>query len=130
VEQVTIEPDGRWLNLTPKTEKKEDKSESFLDDDDGFEISEVSVVGSGGGGGGRFMETPNRSAQSTGTPMTAASRESSTMPRGSTSGKRPASQVIDLTLSSDEDEPLIRPAKRQNVSQNGYGSAAPGSYYY
>ena len=115
MEQVTIETDGRWSSQAPAAEAKErDPSEDLLDDD-GFEISAVSFVS------GRSLETPNRSVRTTGTPVATASRETSSMPRPSTSTKRPAAAVIDLTLSSDEDEPLVRPAKRQQHSApNGF----------
>ena len=85
-------------------------SAATLDGDDDFEISEVSYIG-----GGRQLQTPIRSIQSTATPTTTGvSRESSSLPRGagSISNKRPAAVVVDLTLSSDDEEgppPMKKP---------------------
>jgi E3 SUMO-protein ligase PIAS1 len=108
VDQVTIEPDGKWLAPNAQNEgHRSTAAASSLEDDD-FVISEVSLIG------GQGFETPIRSIQSNGTPSTAISRESSTIPRSATSSKRPIAQVIDLTLSSDEDDQPI--AKRQQTT--------------
>lgn len=92
------------------------------DDDDDLEISEISFVG------GRRLETPKNIPSSTGTPASAGRDSASLGPRGiaSTSAKRPAAPVIDLTLSSDDedDEPIQRPAKRQNTSTNGFNGTS------
>jgi E3 SUMO-protein ligase PIAS1 len=113
-EQVTIEPDGRWHTQGAQKEAKADTPDlSFLHDEDGVPASaDVSIVGAWS------TATPNRSTNSIGTPLTAFSRESSSMPpRSATSSKRPAAEVIDLTLSDDDDEPIRPPpAKRQNMS--------------
>ena len=120
VEQVTIEPDGKWF--APGSQngtRSEPKSASFVDDDDLF-VSEVWVKEA------RGVTTPLRSLAATETPATVSSRESSTpMPRSGSSNKRPAPQVIDLTLSDDDDEePLERPVKRPHLGTNGW----PGVY--
>lgn len=119
VEQVDIEPSGEWRAHGVEEEVKPEPSITpFAVDDDDLVISEVSFIG-----GDRSTTTPNRSAPFIGTPTTAASRESSTLPRsGSKSNKRPISQVIDLTL-SDDDEPAQPPPKRQHYSTNGFGSS-------
>lgn len=121
---VTIEPNGRWTTKSVEQEKSQcTNTNSFGDDDDEIEISEVSVVG------GRRLETPIRKnstpVQNTvSTPVPTNRGGSSAAPRdaASTSSKRPAPQVIDLTLSSDEDddEPIQRPSKRQNTNTNGF----------
>jgi E3 SUMO-protein ligase PIAS1 len=118
LEAVTIEPNGRWLIKAPTDEKSGPSNGASFgdDDDDDFEISEVSIVG------GRRPETPNQPTPSLGTPVSAGRDSASLGPRGlgSISQKRPASAVVDLTLSSDEeDEPVRRPTKRQAHSSNG-----------
>lgn len=133
LDQVTIEPDGQWRVNSGQDESKSTNGGSGLvddDDDDDFGILEVNPVR------GRTFETPNRSVTSTATPATTAmSRESSTMPRGvaSTSGKRPHTErvTIDLTLSED-DEPVERPPKRQQLhspAANSYSNGYSGELF-
>ncbi|KAJ9134469.1 Miz sp-ring zinc finger [Pleurostoma richardsiae] len=117
VEQVTIEPNGEWKIQHDEEDQRPaptTHNASFVDDDDDdLIISETSFLGRG-------TSTPNRSLPfSTGTPTTTgASRESSTMaPRSS--HKRPIAEVVDLTL-SDDDEPSRPPPKKQYTSSNGY----------
>ena len=119
VEQVDIEPSGEWKAHGIEEEvKPEPRITPFAVDDDDLVISEVSFLG-----GDRSTTTPNRSAPFFGTPTTAASRESSAMPKsGSKSNKRPIAEVIDLTL-SDDDEPSEPAPKRQHYGTNGYGSS-------
>ncbi|KAI9147941.1 E3 SUMO-protein ligase pli1 [Paramyrothecium foliicola] len=117
LETVTIEPNGRWL-IKPSDDDKGDATNgaSFGEEDDEFEISEVSVVG------GRRHETPNQPTPALSTPVSGGRDSASVGPRGmgSISHKRPAQPVVDLTLSSDEDdEPIQRPTKRQATSSNG-----------
>ncbi len=116
LEVVTIEPNGRWSTKPSEQERSQSNQTASFDNDDAIEISELTVVGD------KRLDTPKNSTpvHSLGTP---ASASSSIAPRGagSTSSKRPAPQVIDLTLSSDEDdEPVQRPTKRQNTSTNGF----------
>ncbi|KAB5570329.1 PINIT domain-containing protein [Coniochaeta sp. 2T2.1] len=117
VEQVTIEPDGRWLLPSAQNEQKNQPQAetSFVDDDD-LVAGNVSSRQS-------TAATPNRSAYQFSTPAQESSREGSSMPpRSTTSSKRPAAEVIDLTL-SDDDEP--RPVKRANTNQgNGFNGWA------
>lgn len=111
LEQVTIEPDGKWSTPTPQSETRRQSSQheaSLLDDDD-LILGQVNS---------RTTSTPIRSGYSYNTPAQ-DSREASSMPRSGTSSKRPAAEVIDLTLSDDEDNPP-RPTKRQNTSNIGY----------
>lgn len=119
METVTIEPKGRWFIKSSQEERPGYSNGSSFDDDDDdddVEISEISVVG------GHRLETPKQPTPTTGTPISSgrdgiigALRAIST-----TSAKRPASAVIDLTLSSDDDEPVQRPTKRQHTETNGY----------
>ncbi|RGP60518.1 e3 sumo- ligase pli1 [Fusarium longipes] len=121
-ETVTIEPNGDW-----HTKSSEDSSQGQTngdpshqstyddDDDDELVISEVNPIGH------RRMETPKNATPSVNAPVSTGRDSLSAGPRGiaSTSAKRPAAAVIDLTLSDDDDEPAP-PPKRQNTSTNGY----------
>lgn len=123
VEQVTIEPNGKW-NL-PGAARKNTRSESasLLDDEDLF-ISDMFTTptannstprgpgGSATSGARNYLDTPSNGG----------SRGSSTIPKSTTSSKRPVSEVIDLTLSDDDEPP--RPAKRVN-----YGAAAYENFH-
>lgn len=118
VEQVKIEPNGKWRLAGPEAEEIKDEPEnSFNLDDDDVVISDISYFG------GRSTVTPARSYQMPSTPNTnmGVSREGSSMPRSAQSvgTKRPAPDVIDLT-GSDDDEPSAPPPKRQNTGPNGY----------
>ena len=123
-EQVIIEPDGQWRanngseDAAPKEEPSYDAS--YIDDDDD------ALIISNFGGSGKTLATPNRSVQRIATPLTVGSREGSSMPRSGS--KRPIAEVIDLTL-SDDDEPAP-PPKRQNMGHsaatlNGVNDLAP-----
>ncbi|KKY38663.1 putative miz zinc finger protein [Diaporthe ampelina] len=116
VEQVDIEPNGRWKahGSVEEVAEPEPEHEALAIDDDDLVISEISYVGN------RGTNTPNTLAPttSTPTPVTAASREGSSMPR-SGGNKRAHAEVIDLTLSEDE-EPPEPPRKKV---QYGAGSA-------
>lgn len=128
LETVTIEPDGHWLTKDTNDERNSQSQTNGTtlrgedDDDDELEISEVSIVG------GRRFDTPKNPTPSTSTPVSTHRDSASLGPRGtgSISAKRPAAPVIDLTLSSDDedDEPIRRPAKRQNTNTNGYSGAS------
>lgn len=119
VEKVDIEPDGQWKahGEVEDDVKPEPQHEAYdLDDDD---LVEVNLVGN------RGTNTPNTLAPTpnTPTPGAATSREGSSMPR-SANNKRSHAEVIDLTL-SDDDEPPQPPSKRL---QYRTGSAYPPSY--
>ncbi|KAJ6787733.1 hypothetical protein PWT90_03481 [Aphanocladium album] len=105
LEGVTIEPDGQWHLKTEEPEGNNFPSEAFFDDDDDDDAIEISEIGN----------IPVRPAAKLPTPNT-PSRQNG----GGT--KRPAPTVIDLTLSSDDedDEPIQRPNKRQSTVANGY----------
>lgn len=120
LETVTIEPNGRWTTKSADADHFPSSNSTVFGADDEIEISDVAVVG-----GGRSYDTPKQSVTALGTPVSAPRGGSSSTPRatGSTSAKRPATEVIDLTLSSDEDdEPVQRPTKRQNTA-NGYSDS-------
>lgn len=110
VEQVTIETDGKWTVPGAKTVETPKKQEtSYVDDDDLIISSEVSKLES------RNTETPSLgsapvSTPYLGTPSSAVSADTSLAARSSS--KRPAPEVIDLTLSDDDEPP--RPVKRAN----------------
>ncbi|KAK2594435.1 hypothetical protein QQS21_007839 [Conoideocrella luteorostrata] len=114
LETVTIEPNGRWLAKATQDDNQQPSSGVTYEDDD-LEISEISVLS-------RRLETPRTYTPIAGTPVSAGRDSSASAPRGSGtySVKRPAAAVIDLTLSSDDDEPTERPRKRQTTSANGF----------
>lgn len=125
-EQVAIEPNGRWRAQGAEPERKRSRYSSNsarVDDDD--DISIVSdtrlfngtmlipkVEGSSHGTSSYSLNPATPNGRSTAT----ASREPSSVPRSG--GTKRTAEVIDLTLSSDEDdEPIARPPKRQNHGQ-------------
>ncbi|OAQ62301.1 Zinc finger domain-containing protein, MIZ-type [Pochonia chlamydosporia 170] len=114
LENVTIEPNGHWAMKTSRDENLKSNGTTFEDDDD-LEISEISIVS-------RRLETPKTNTPIIGTPASGGRDSSASAPRGiaTTSAKRPAAAVIDLTLSSDDEEPTQRPRKRQNTSATGF----------
>ncbi|KAI1378274.1 zf-MIZ-domain-containing protein [Hypoxylon crocopeplum] len=115
LEQVTIEPDGQWRTKTEEPEPSRSRpavGNGIEDDDDLSILSDSHAFLNGGPVNGRNpLSTPTRSLLSGGTPNGGSRATPSTQRSGS--NKRPA-EVIDLTLSSDEDdEPIARPMKRQ-----------------
>ncbi|CAJ2509901.1 Uu.00g058010.m01.CDS01 [Anthostomella pinea] len=137
LEQVTIEPDGQWKTQSSQPERKQSRysgvSTSIDDDDDVPVVTNSRGYGNGafGGpsGGLSAYNTPTNASMANGTPSS-ASREPSSAPR-SGSHKRPAPEVIDLTLSSDEDDaPLVRPPKRQNQGTSFDGSSTLATVGY
>ncbi|OAA34421.1 Zinc finger, MIZ-type [Metarhizium rileyi] len=113
LETVTIEPNGHWLDKSSRDENINSTSDTAFEDDDDLEISEINIIG-------RRLETPKTVTPIIGTPASGGRDSSAGAPRGiaTTSAKRPAVAVVDLTLSSDDEEPLERPRKRQNTSAN------------
>lgn len=115
VEQVDIQPNGEWKahGHVEDEVKPEPQHDAFdLLDDDDLLISDVSYAG-------RSTNTPNTLAPTTGahTPAPGASRESSSMAPRSGGTKR-SHEVIDLTL-SDDDEPPQPARKRQQYQHPG-----------
>lgn len=128
VDQVTIQPDGRWeLHAKQENKSRFNGNTSQIaggsdDDDDLIEITKS--------GDSVRMGTP----RAYGTPLGGLAQkvrdQSFSAPPGSSgsnaSGKRPISAVIDLTSSGDEDdEPLLPPTKRQN---SAYGQPSVPVY--
>lgn len=122
-EQVTIEPDGNWLlPALPQSEEqtRPQPEASFIEDDD-LVVGQVSSRQSN-------TATPNRPGYVFGTPAQGSSREGSSIAAPRSSSKRAAAEVIDLTL-SDDDDADVRPVKRPNTNaqfngySNGWGSA-------
>jgi len=120
VDQVTIEPNGKWSTTTGvgNTPRPSNGQRSSSDDEDLIEIQEPPQVTS-------VKREVSRDAGMISTPPI-SSREPSTSSGLAThsSNKRPASQVVDLTFSSDEDDEPIRAPKRQNTQKmpNGLSS--------
>lgn len=119
VEQVDIEPNGRWSVHGPveaEVEQSEHQHDTLELDDDEVSISEVNTLQK------QNSETPTTLAPRT--PMSGVSREASSMPRSG--GTKRAHEVIDLTLSDDDDDEPPQPAhKRQQLSRPGGEPAAP-----
>ena len=112
VDQVTIEPTGKWSTKTeaqssPKTSNRDASSDA---DDDLIEIQEVPRVSS------IKTEGPHEPNMLRTPPFSSREPSTSSGPQASVSNKRPAPQIVDLTLSSDEDDEPIRAPKRQNTS--------------
>ena len=122
VDQVTIQPDGKWELHTKIEPPRKSSGFASSDDDDLVEITEsgdsvkVSTPRPYSTPLGSVPQRPHGQA-----PSSAAPRGS-----GSTSTKRPIAAVIDLTSSGDEDDqPLIRAPTRQ---YSGYAEGSPTVY--
>ncbi|KAI1807931.1 zf-MIZ-domain-containing protein [Daldinia bambusicola] len=119
-EQVTIEPDGQWRIKSEDAEPTRSRPPSgtkIEDDDDLSILSDTHAFSNGTasssiGGARNGLGTPSRSLLSGGTPNGSHRETPNTQRSGSS--KRPA-EVIDLTLSSDEEDEPVRPPKRQNL---------------
>jgi E3 SUMO-protein ligase PIAS1 len=122
VDQVTIQPDGKWELHTRKEPVNPSRSNGAGSDSDD-DLIEITKEGSSiRMGAPRYNNTPSSvPPRLSGTPSTMLRQPSEPNSGSTKSGKRPASAVIDLTSSGDEDdEPL---AKRP---MNGYTSKAIG----
>lgn len=120
LETVTIEPNGKWSSKPPQEDSSPSRPRGapLDDEDDDLELSEIVI-------GGRQLETPKKLSQCADTPSSGGRDHSSTA-RGSHSAKRPAPAVIDLTLSSDDEEPIQRPSKRQHTYTYHRGTTPQG----
>ncbi|KAI8966869.1 zf-MIZ-domain-containing protein [Daldinia sp. FL1419] len=132
-EQVTIEPDGQWRikSEEPEPTRSRPPNNTKIEDDDDISIlSDTHGFGNSAAGGSvgnvrNALSTPNRSLPGGGTPNGGLRETPNTQRSGSS--KRPT-EVIDLTLSSDEDdEPIVRPPKRQNLGPTN-GLSFPSAY--
>ncbi|KFY18483.1 hypothetical protein V493_08588 [Pseudogymnoascus sp. VKM F-4281 (FW-2241)] len=110
VDQVTIEPDGKWsTNTRTPSPSKGNQDFDIEGDDDIIEIKDSKFLSL------RNHSTPGTSASTP--PTSLYSREPSTaMSAPRPSNKRPASSVIDLTLSDEDEEPISRAPKRQSTA--------------
>lgn len=112
-ETVTINPNGQWTAKSGDHDRSRSNG-SHLGDSDEVEISEVNSVSR------PRIETPQTTTSLPSSSPSVTGPSSSHGPRGvaSISTKRPAPQVIDLTLSDDDedDEPVQPPTKRQNMA--------------
>ncbi|KAB8349462.1 hypothetical protein FH972_023489 [Carpinus fangiana] len=118
-EQITIEPNGSWRSadqtdshaqMNGSTKRKADVFDADDDNDNDF------MMISNQRANGIKHEVPTTPQLST---PVVTSRELSAGGSGSKRAKRLQDEVIDLTLSSDEDEEPIKPVKRQSVLTHG-----------
>lgn len=123
VDQVTVQPDGKWDVNAKKDIKSNHRPSGFSDesDDDLVEVTKS--------GDSIRMSTPRNISTPLGSlpgrPRDMSSSSSVPQMNGSVSGKRTIGAVIDLTSSGDEDEEPIAPTpKRANI--NGFGSYPGG----
>jgi E3 SUMO-protein ligase PIAS1 len=123
VDQVTVQPDGKWDVNAKKDIKSNHRPSGFSDesDDDLVEVTKS--------GNSIRMSTPRNISTPLGSlpgrPRDMSSSSSVPQMNGSVSGKRTIGAVIDLTSSGDEDEEPIAPTpKRANL--NGFGSYPGG----
>ncbi|GAO18201.1 hypothetical protein UVI_02022680 [Ustilaginoidea virens] len=132
LETVTIEPNGRWSTKAAQDNGEVSFGGAKVEDVDDLEVSQTKPIE-------RRLETPKTQTPLVATPAPSGRESSTCAPRGqaSYSAKRPAAKVIDLTLSSDDEESLQRPRKRQNVAANngysgpkttGFSSESPSGY--
>ncbi|CAF9943477.1 MAG: SUMO ligase siz1 [Alectoria fallacina] len=120
VDQVTIEPNGRWSQTTgcspsPRTSNgrnSNDGEEDLVEIRDLPRLASVKLEVSREPG---FMRTP---------PISSREQSTSSAPLPPSSIKRSAGQVVDLTLSSDEDEDPPRGPKRQQLVHKSSSSLA------
>ncbi|CZT05813.1 related to E3 SUMO-protein ligase pli1 [Rhynchosporium agropyri] len=134
IDQVIIQPDGKWeLNARKKDNPQPSRPSDGVASDSDDDLVEITKSGDN-----VRMGTPRvaPSLPTNGTPSHQSREQSSSssVPArdslGSTSGKRPISAVIDLTSSGDEeDEPIARQPKRQ-FTGNGYGAPSASTPVY
>ncbi|KAL9035327.1 MAG: hypothetical protein Q9214_006633 [Letrouitia sp. 1 TL-2023] len=110
VDQVAIEPDGKWSRISERSPTSEGGGFPNGDDDDLIEIKDMprvaAVKSEAVSSASPFMRTPPASSREDSTSSTAPS---------STGLKRSIGHVVDLTTSSDEEEEPQRPPKRQSL---------------
>lgn len=125
VEQVTVEPNGEWSqNAAP--ESPDDSRPSGTPDDDDSDLveiqdSRISNLKQEYTPASSIHRTPPYSSREPSIASSSAQRPPSAAP------KRPASAVIDLTLSDDEDLP-VRPAKRPSLAPPTSSSSGGSSF--
>ena len=111
IDQVTIEPNGTWLQTVGNVPSPPGTSNGHASTDGEEELVEIKDVS-------RLASVKSEVTREPGLMRTppVSSREQSTSsavppPVSTSSNKRPASQVVDLTFSSDEDDDPPRAAK-------------------
>ncbi|KAF7513287.1 hypothetical protein GJ744_009708 [Endocarpon pusillum] len=121
IEQVTIEPEGQWSKTAvPDTPGPSNGSASTAEDEDDFlEIQDTHVSSMKQESAPVTATPPNPFATSARTPPL-SSREQSVVSSAHRATKRPASTVIDLTLSDDDDDEAPR-SKMPRPSLRGGG---------
>ncbi|KAI4168910.1 MAG: hypothetical protein LQ343_006032 [Gyalolechia ehrenbergii] len=108
VDQVTVQPDGKWSRIAEGEPSPRRSHESSEDDEELVEIKDpprISAVKHGNNNGASFMRTP---------PASSREQSSSSVPPISAGAKRLVSAVIDLT-SDDDDEDGQRSSKRPTM---------------
>lgn len=113
VDQVTVEPDGTWhIEDSQRSNKgfKHDSDDSDDDDDDDNDDDLIEISDPRRSSTSEFVTAPNLLA----TPP--AHTNSST--NAPTPSKRKHAETIDLTLDSDEEQPVRPPPKRSNTSSS------------
>lgn len=117
MEQVTIEPDGRWSQIVQKeTPGRNGTHSSDEEDDDLVEIQNMPRLAAIKD---EAFPTPTSMARTP--PYSSREQSSSSAAPRSNNGKRPISQVIDLTFSSDEEDLGQRAPKRQATQASSTG---------
>ena len=113
IDQVTIEPHGTWSTASEGHGTPNSKSEqsSFDQEDDLVEIREVLPVTS------VKSERPPESSMLSTLPTPSRQPSSSSINQQNVGVKRPATAVVDLTLSSDEEADSVRAPKRQQANK-------------
>ena len=126
VEQVTIEPEGQWSKIAiPDTPAPSNGSASTAEDEDDFlEIQDTRVSSMKQELAPVTATPPNPFATSARTPPL-SSREQSVVSSAHRATKRPASAVIDLTLSDDDDDPPRSKIHRPSLRGGGGPSMSP-----
>lgn len=125
VEQVIIEPNGKWVvnSKADSSPKPKGASPGTDEDEDLVEIKDMRVAS-------LKEEAPHTPNVMSRTPPS-SSREPSIASGSlrSSNNKRPIGQVIDLTFSDDDDDEPPRAAKRQHPSTGLHGAMDGGSRY-
>ncbi|OJD23242.1 hypothetical protein ACJ73_05402 [Blastomyces percursus] len=112
IDQVTVDPDGKWhISKDDDNPRPGGDPSPATDgrDDNLIEIQDSRVVS--------LKQEPSTAMSLHHTPPAQAGEPSSTQSASwpTPNNKRPASQVIDLTISDDEDEEPPRPGKRTHL---------------
>ncbi|KAL9613741.1 MAG: hypothetical protein Q9167_001755 [Letrouitia subvulpina] len=111
VDQIAIEPDGKWSRLSERSSTSEGGRFPNGDDDDLIEIKDMprvaAVKSEAASSTSPFIRTPPLSSREDSISSTAPS---------SAGPKRSIGHVVDLTTSSDEEEEPQRPPKRQSLN--------------